>query len=736
MKTLYENENIIIVSDIFDPDRVVLSFSPLMREGQTSDANSGFGYKLFNKSQISAIYFIPKWNFWYQSEYLGSALEIVLDAIQGFKEVISYGVSMGGYAALRYADYFNVMKILAFCPTVLLSKDKGAFDKRYVMHLDKLENRSDTWLEQFNHQSEAIIIYDEQHHPDNKHVDALINYGIPINKLNIAFSAHGAFGLLNECGILSEVSTTLITTNYQDNKAYLKKLIKTHRSSSSVPWMIAATYSSARGRHTSAARLYEKALSIVKHRHQNNLTIDIPNSNLLLISAFNFFIQRQQINKFIAYYEDLLKMNLPLSLLHTFAERYETFKNRPKADWVVGPSHVIRWQEHIKNNVVPSALQASHFIGIAGAPIWSKRQLELVTQKVAHASVAVLVPDFRFGNAICLASPAIEDTMADGFLAIDQRALTLDCNHNMQDRAIKALHVWHQQFGAQARYVFWCLFGRQVTDRFHGRYLTPQGYAHPSFNYNDVVSKLTALNIVDLSPLLRMPMNEVIRLFIDSSCHPSQIGYLFLNNVLLKGLNTLEAYQAAVLEVENQLISAAEKIAVKQGGKVLITGYSIWLDTLIRYMGAQGIQKLADIGVVIAPFNAFPGQCAPLKNTIKGSEDLHAYESVIVVSAKKMDLSVVLAGQTHIDQSFWQTVPCVDWEGATVPIIEARREKPVFEKFHPNLPSNQEMIQAVLTAKDVEQGAAGTPSFSGLMALLALMSSDEIKTSRALKSVI
>lgn len=730
MKILFENENIIVVSQIFDNDRVVLSFCPLLTEGQITTENSGFGYKLFNKNQISAIYFIPKWNFWYQSEYLDHSLELVLDEIKGFKEVITYGVSMGGYAALRYSNYFNASKILAFCPTVLLSKDKGSFDKRYIKYLDKLVDRSDTWLEHFNHKAEAIIIYDDQHHPDNKHIDALLTYGINIDKLNIAFSAHGAFGLLNECGILSEVSITLITTDYQKNKIHLKNLIKAHRGTSCVPWMIAATYSSARGRQISAARLYEKALNIVKHRHQNNLTIDIPNSNLLIVSAFTFFIHRQQIDKFIAFYEDLVKMNLPYSLLHTFAERYETLKHRPKVDWIVGPSHVIRWQEHIKNNVVPSQLQANNFMGIAGAPIWSKRQLDIVTQKVGNSSVAILVPDFRFGNAICLESPAIKETMADGYLAIDQRAMSNECSQHLVDRSVSALKIWHSTFGTRARYVFWCLFGRQVMDRLQRRHIVNNEYRHPVFNYNEIAAQLADLNIIDLSPLLlRIPIHDIIRLFLDSSCHPTYTGYLFLDKILVKGLGVIEAYHEAVNEVESILLTAAKKIADNKGGKVLLTGHSVWIDTLIRYLGAYGAKKLAEAGLIIAPIVSSPVYCPPIRDIISTSMDLQDYQSVFIVAARGVDLSPLLSSQSHTNESIWRSFRCIDWESATIPVIEARREKPAFQKIPRNPTDTRLIIQPQLSLKDVEFGAAGTPSFSGILTLLELMASDTVAPS-------
>lgn len=717
MDVLFENEHIIICSQFFDKNRVVLSFCPLIGEGQVMTKESGFGYKLFNKSQISAIYFIPKWNSFYQPHYLQSGLDIVSDLIKEFKEVVMYGVSMGAYAAVRYSAYFNADRAIAFCPVLFLTRERGNFDRRYVVHLDKVENLSDTWIDTRHQKPELIILYDKQHYPDYEHIDKFaIHNASNLKKFHIGLSAHSSFGLLNESGILSEVSKKLILSPFKDVESELKQLIRTNRAKSFVPWMIAAVHSSVRGRQVSAAYFYDKALSTVKHRKQNALMVDGTNLNLLAISACAFYLQHRLFDKFIYFYETMLALGFTNTLLNRYSDQYDAIKNRPKVEWVITAS-ASRWQEHTRNHLIKTKLQPNSFIGIPGAPIWSKQQFELTRQKTGTSPIAVLVPDFRFGNGICLQQVTDESTFVDGFVAIDQRALTNECDQQMLDRAIKALHLWNAEFGSRAQYVLWSLFCNQITDRLSGQHIHNQRYSHPTFDYELIISRLNGLNIVDLSILLQRPIYELTRLFIDSFGNPSHVGYLLLDKILCQGLNPLRAYNDAILEVETKFIELAHQISQAHGGKVLITGQSVWLDTIVRYVGTAGIQKLAQAGLVIAPLNISTVYGKPLEAIVSSQKDLKDYQAVFVVDAGA-DLSSTLSSKTNIDQNVWMTIPSISWEKIAAVTTAVRHGQMTAEEAQQKTIAQQTNAFITIMPRDLELGISNIPSFSGLTAML------------------
>lgn len=399
-----------------------------------------------------------------------------------------------------------------------------------------------------------------------------------------------------------------------------------------------------------------------------------------------------------------------------------------RVDWIVGSSHILRWRVHVATSGLPHPLPADRLIGIAGAPIWSKQNFDTVAKLASPSDhIGVLVPDFRFGNGICLSGNPSEPVMRDGFVAIEPKALDATHDRTMLARSIEALHHWHDRFGPRARYLFWCLFGRQVQDRLAGRHLGDGGYRHPVFDWSGIAAALPELDIVDLGPLLRMPMHEVSRLFIDSSSHPSAIGYRFLEGVLCEGLGTAQAYRKAVDEIEHALLDLATRISAAHGGKVLLTGRSAWLDTLARYMGATGSRRLADAGLVIAPLKGAPGQ--PSATQLLAGERA-GNGLALIFSASGASLAPAMAQAFGTDVAAWKDIPHVDWESAAAPHIAARHETPRFAHGETDGLAAERTVRPVVEDFMVELGPFGLPSWRGLIDTLEKIAAGDIAPGR------
>ncbi|QEI13681.1 hypothetical protein [Cellvibrio japonicus] len=395
------------------------------------------------------------------------------------------------------------------------------------------------------------------------------------------------------------------------------------------------------------------------------------------------------------------------------------------ASLIVGPSYTLRWHQQVRDGVVCCNLEAERIIGLADHPIWSKQLLETARAMAdTEKPIGVMIGDLRSGNGICLSDRCNQESVLnDGFWGINSAAITLEYDRQMLQRARAGLACWHQCFGARARYVFWYLFGQQVHDRLAGRYINDTGYRHLTFNYVDVVANLPDLDIVDLSPFLCMPMHEVNRLFIDRNSHPSRIGYLLLNGLLCENLSPQDAYHLAVAEVEADLIALAQQIVSQKNGPVILTGHSIWLDTLSRYLGASGAKRLAEVGLILAPLEQAPGQ-ASIKEICTGL-DLSSC-AIIVLSAGGADLTPVLAKAFDTTTAAWHELPCIDWESAASSIIVERKEHIKFNRLNTTLPVHTNIINCVLEAPMVELGPEGIPSWAGLKHLMQVIASEQV----------
>jgi hypothetical protein len=403
-----------------------------------------------------------------------------------------------------------------------------------------------------------------------------------------------------------------------------------------------------------------------------------------------------------------------------------------KEPLVIGPSHAVRWNWHVRDGVVRCDLPSEKILGLAGAPIWSMRLFETARRHVVKGDMLlVMVGDFRFGNAIALVPEQEAGSLfQDGFRAIDRDATTLEIDRQMLARGLAAVRFWRDSFSAQVRFIFWDLFGRQVFHRLEGRHIVDGRYQHPVFVYSEIVAQFPEADIVDLTPLLRQPMREVRRLFIDKSNHPSQIGYLFLNEALCKGRDVATAYRDAVTQVETELLALARRVSGAVGRPVVITGRSIWLETLANYMGRTGMMRLAHEGLVLVPLVAVRGQ--PTRQQILEQIPLD-HCAYVVLSAGGRDLSAELASAFGTPVSFWRDLTHVDWETATGPTITARGGTPR-HSFNCGLGQHAErVITPDLAAHMVEQGPAGMPSWTGLVQLLEQIESGAV-TAKPLKS--
>lgn len=394
-------------------------------------------------------------------------------------------------------------------------------------------------------------------------------------------------------------------------------------------------------------------------------------------------------------------------------------KQTDKVTAIFGPSHAIRWKWHVRDGVVSSRLPAEAFVGLGGAPIWSQALFNAASDAVRFGgNIALLIGDIRFGNGIARdqAEP-LAKLFQDGYLGIEPRALTPEIDRRMLRHVTEALGIWQTALADRVRFVFWDLFGRQVFDRLSGQHIVDRCYAHPVFNYHDIAADHPEALVLDLSPLLQLPMHEIRRLFIDRSCHPSQIGYLLLENALCNDLKVSDAYAVAVSEVETQLQDLARSLANTATRPVLLTGRSVWLDTLSAYMGKDGAAKLAAAGLVIAPLDRLQGQ-SDLPQ-ILATTPLTACIPVVISSGA--DITGHLAKAFGTDHAYWRDLPHIVWEQATEDIIRKRGETP---RFDHTTAGAQCANRLTLVPHMVEQGPLGQPSFTGLRHILQVLDSD------------
>lgn len=106
----------------------------------------GFGEEFFRGRGIDAIHVLSRENRWYQHPELMEALAAVSAATAGYRRVIAYGSSMGGFAALRYGAVCGATVGLALSPQYSIDPAVAPFDRRWPDDMARIVFRDDANL--------------------------------------------------------------------------------------------------------------------------------------------------------------------------------------------------------------------------------------------------------------------------------------------------------------------------------------------------------------------------------------------------------------------------------------------------------------------------------------------------------------------------------------------------------------------------------------------------------------
>jgi tetratricopeptide (TPR) repeat protein len=150
-----QTDKIRVTRSLFDGDTIFVTFQSAIGCGFDQ---SGFGEKFFKDNRISAVHVVPVSPAWYQyEEILWVAAEI--KKITGkYSRVVTYGTSMGGYAAINFAHLVGATDVIAISPQYTIDPKRAPAETRYV--------------NAFNHFKD--FVYDQPAGRDWASVDALI----------------------------------------------------------------------------------------------------------------------------------------------------------------------------------------------------------------------------------------------------------------------------------------------------------------------------------------------------------------------------------------------------------------------------------------------------------------------------------------------------------------------------------------------------------------------------------
>ena len=185
---------------------LVVTFDSLNHD--LSLERAGFGEDWLRASGFDAVHVLAARNDWYQDADMAGLFAAVRARGAGRPRVVTYGSSMGGYGAVRFAGRLGASTAVAISPQLSVDPARAPFDSRWVQHGRRLRFLWEEPAPEDAGLREAWVFYDP-HDLDRRHMEAL-GALYPVRPLPVRHGGHPAGGLLAEGGLLASSVVAMI----------------------------------------------------------------------------------------------------------------------------------------------------------------------------------------------------------------------------------------------------------------------------------------------------------------------------------------------------------------------------------------------------------------------------------------------------------------------------------------------------------------------------------------------
>ncbi len=161
----------------------------------------GFAEEFLRTRGIDAIHIIPRDNDWYQYPEMTQAMAAVRAVSETYARVVTYGSSMGAYAAIRLAGLAGAHVVFALSPQFSIDRSVVRWERRWM---ESSASFRDVWERRlpFPEVGEAYVFYDPDS-LDRRHIAPLTKL-FKFTAVPVAGGGHPVTGYLAEIGLLQE----------------------------------------------------------------------------------------------------------------------------------------------------------------------------------------------------------------------------------------------------------------------------------------------------------------------------------------------------------------------------------------------------------------------------------------------------------------------------------------------------------------------------------------------------
>lgn len=200
---------------------ISFEFGGYDKKGAANREAWGGGY--FRYRDVSYIGIKPSWNNWYIAPTLDKVLDEIKPVLDKYSTIITYGSSMGGFAALTYADFLGASKVISFCPQSSRIPEICPWETPSNAELSRLDTESvyADAVGKYKNTKEVYVFADLYEDRDRRHVDRLKESNVTI--INTPFIGHSIPAYLHALGVFTTLPIEIMNDDFNKIE-FIKKL--------------------------------------------------------------------------------------------------------------------------------------------------------------------------------------------------------------------------------------------------------------------------------------------------------------------------------------------------------------------------------------------------------------------------------------------------------------------------------------------------------------------------------
>lgn len=198
---IFEDEHIRAIFLPGDSNTLVLSFGDLITRASGLSINAE---KSLIKYQYNVIGVMPKQKSWFPQASMIELAQAISPILEGFKNIVGYGGSMGGYAAIKYSNLLNMNRVIAFVPQYSIDPEHVE-DRRYAEFFDAIANKDmQIQPQDVDAARKYIIVYDPYFSIDREHYLKIKELLPSLHTIHLPFTGHEALSVLASSSLLHD----------------------------------------------------------------------------------------------------------------------------------------------------------------------------------------------------------------------------------------------------------------------------------------------------------------------------------------------------------------------------------------------------------------------------------------------------------------------------------------------------------------------------------------------------